>query len=175
MTLQEADRRGQIHNTCSDSAGCILHCVFTQTHFSGEARGPWSGLQFGLSHRKGHKSGKNVELWRLTFAAALIQYRLPYHEKAIRVGIKGEARGLRRSVQSITNSSLPFCSKSFHVAGHVKALSHSPNRLLILAITAALQFQPSKGSVLTSALRQCAWCRNFALKTSFIVFSQGLH
>lgn len=175
MTLQEADRRGQIHNTCNVSAGCILHCIFTQTHFfSEEARGARSELQFGLSHREGHKSGKNVGIINGSRSQPR-WYNIPYHEKAICVGIKGDVLGLQRPVKSITNSSLPFCSESVHVAEHVKALSHRSNRLLILAITAAFQFQPRKGSVPISALLQCTWCKIFALKTSFIVFSQGLH
>lgn len=47
----------------------------SQTHFSGEARGARTELQFGLSHREGHKSGKNREgIMTARAAAALIQY-----------------------------------------------------------------------------------------------------
>lgn len=95
-------------------------------------------------------------------------YNIPHLEKAICVGIKGKAAGLQRPVQSITNSSLPFCSESFHMAEHVKALSHTSNRLYILAITTAFQF-------LASVLQRCAWCENFAPRTSFAVFPQELH
>lgn len=95
--------------------------------------------------------------------------------KRPRVGVKGEAHGLQRPVQSITNSSLRFCSESFHIAGHVKVLSRSPNRRYILAITTALQFQPSKVTVVTSVPQRCAWCKKLALRSLLIVFSQELH
>lgn len=79
-------------------------------------------------------------------------------------------RGL--SNRSLTQA-LPFCSESFHVVErHVKALSHSCNRLLIFVITAALQFQPSNGPVLTGlqqyACELCSKNRTFAPKTPFI-------
>lgn len=108
---------------------------------------------------------KKVELRLLT-----LQHNVPYHEKAICVGIKGEVHGLPRPVQSITNTSLPFCSESFHVVRHVNALSHT----VLIACLSSLLPQPCNFSR-AMALLQCACCKNFALKAPFIVFSQGLH
>lgn len=51
----------------------------------------------------------------------------------------------KKPVQSITNSSLPFCSESFHVARHVKRHFHTVLiGRLSPAITAASQFHPGK-------------------------------
>lgn len=70
-------------------------------------------------------------------------------ERPYVLALKGRftvCRGL--SNRSLTRACHNFCSESFHIVSHVKALPHSSNRLLILAITTAQQFQLSNGSVL---------------------------
>lgn len=127
MTPQEADREegGQSHNTYNDPAGCVLHCFFTHTHsFQGRPEVPDVHLNLGSVTAVAQKWD---EMWALLTSAAdtmCFSMKGPYV-----FGSEGQARGFaERPVQSITKSSLPFCSESFHVAGRVKALSRTPNR-----------------------------------------------